>query len=147
MATEPGPLLPDVGRVTQRNARQKLSEQLAAVAAVVPIYEGSQADDGVHHQSDIDLAGIQSDELAKFALTYNFWRKPAADRVSGQLDHWLSELSANLKKISAKLPDVESYTVQVGFPLGVSVSVTFSARDGKQAKPVAGALEARPGVG
>jgi hypothetical protein len=132
MATEPGPLLPEVGRVTKANARQKLSEQLAAVAAVVPLYEGSQPDATERHRTELAIEGIQAADLAKFALSYNLWRTPAPERVTGHLDHWLSELSTNLKNISAKLPDVESYTVQVGFPLGVSVSVTFSAGDGKR---------------
>jgi hypothetical protein len=133
MATGSSSLLPAVGRVTQANARQKLSEQLAAVAAVFPQYEDSQPYSAERTKTDVNIEGLDLEGVARFQLSY--WREPADRGITARLDHWLDELTANLKKISTKLPDVESYSVQVGFPLGVSVSVTFSARTGASTSP------------
>jgi hypothetical protein len=105
MPGEPTYALPAVGSVTAGNASRKLAEQLAAVAQMNEIAE--------------------TDSDATYET--HFLLQPSAGNLSGRLEHWLDELSANLKAITSELPEVASYSLQVGFPWGVSVSVTFNS--------------------
>jgi len=44
-----------------------------------------------------------------------------ATGLPAKISDAVTKLTHNLKEITAKLPDVDSYTVQAGFPFGVSV--------------------------
>jgi hypothetical protein len=56
--------------------------------------------------------------------------EPPHGRLADRLEHALGELPANLRAIISKLPDVDSWSVQAGFPLGVNVTVTFKGGGG-----------------
>lgn len=101
--------LPAVGDVTARNARSKLAEQLAAVARM-------------NEAATTDLS-------TEYLVSVGEQHAPAT--LPARLDHWIAQLSANLKAITENLPDVDSWSVQVGFPWGVSVSVTFKTDTGQ----------------
>jgi hypothetical protein len=102
---------PAVGTVTTDNAMKKLSKQLAAVA-----------------QLNADI------EFESQVYSHSAAGEGKAAKLPEKLQHWLDVLPENLKKITVMMPDVDSYSVQVGFPVGVSVSVTFKAhRDGTRA--------------
>ena len=105
MVITPEYKLPAVGAVNAGNAGQKLSEQLAAVVRM--------------------NASVSIDEGESYGLAFR--QQPSATTLPARLDYWLNELSDNLKAITSHLPDVDSYSLQVGFPWGVSVSVSFSS--------------------
>jgi hypothetical protein len=94
-------IVPDVGTVTEANAYAKLSEQLAAVARL-----------------------NQSQGRPDLAPGRVYGAMPAGS-LPEKLENWLKKLTENLRKITEHMPDVDSFSVQVGLPAGVSVSVTF----------------------
>lgn len=110
-----------VGEVTADNARDRLAEQLSAVAAL-----------------GRDLAGDEDDWLPPFddesGAAYAYVRrrgrekKEKQDALPGKVMAAIPAIAENMEKIVAKLPEVDSWTVQAGFPWGVSVAVTFKAR-------------------
>jgi len=94
-------IVPDAGQVTAANAYEKLSEQLAAVARLN------------QHGPVVEPGRI-------------YGALPGAS-LPGKLEHWLEKVTENMKKITAKMPDVENWSIQVGLPAGVSITVTFKA--------------------
>jgi hypothetical protein len=96
-------VVPDTGQVTEANAYEKLSEQLAAVARL------NQS--GPSMEPGRIYGGL-----------------PGAS-LPGKLEHWLEKVTENMKKITAKMPDVENWSIEVGLPAGVSITVTFMASD------------------
>jgi len=98
-----GTPIPDPGQVTPSNAYDKLSEQLAAVATL------SSGSDG----------GLPEWKVDDEKLPY--WGPGPATGLPAKISDAVTKLTHNLKEITAKLPDVDSYTVQAGFPFGVSV--------------------------
>lgn len=121
MTTDPGTSgIPAVGRVTKANADTLLTEQLAAVAAF-----------------SRDLTADEDDWLEAFSAEQGqtssayFLRRTAKrerEALPDKLKEAIPAITQNMAKIVAKLPDVDSYTVQAGFPWGVSVAVTFKPR-------------------
>jgi hypothetical protein len=49
--------------------------------------------------------------------------------LPGKLGHWLEKVTENMKKITAKMPDVGNWSIEVRLPAGVSITVTFKPGD------------------
>lgn len=119
MTADPGTSgIPAVGTVTEANAGTLLTEQLAAVAAF-----------------SMDLTADEDDWLEVFSAergqsssAYFLRRKAKRETLPDKLKEAIPAITQNMEKIVAKLPEVDSYTVQAGFPWGVSVAVTFKPK-------------------
>jgi hypothetical protein len=110
-----------VGEVTADNARDVLAEQLGAVAAFGRDLAGDDEDwlPPFDDASGVAYAYLRSRDKAK---------KEKQDALPGKVMAAIPAIAENMEKIVAKLPEVDSWTVQAGFPWGVSVAVTFKAR-------------------
>jgi hypothetical protein len=139
-AYEAPDLIPDPGRITAKNAHAKLAEQLAAAATL--------GDPAVILDFGAEGPAERSGQLWTYQHRLAIQAPRRYQPSFSRLQEALPRLAGNLKKITAKMPDVESYTVQAGFPLGVSVSVTFSAsppqRAATQPGPAAPAANESP---
>jgi hypothetical protein len=107
-----------VGEVTTANARDMLARQLAAVAALGRDLAGE--DDDFSQPFDAD-----SGQFSAWASARRKEKKDKQEALPGKVMAAIPAIAANMEKIVAKLPEVDSWAVQAGFPWGVSVSVTF----------------------
>jgi hypothetical protein len=83
--------------VDSANALEKLIEQLAAV-----------------------------EELNQILASATSAGRPSAGLIE-RLKQWLEDLVDHMKVIVKSLPEVDSFSISVGVPLGVNVTVTFAA--------------------
>jgi hypothetical protein len=116
MTTPPEQALPAVGDVTEDNAARKLGEQLAALSRMSEFSVAFEA-------SPAGPAGLPRLEDLHFRSQYLLGLPHGG--LAGRLERALGELPVNLRAIISKLPDVDSWSVQAGFPWGVAVTVTF----------------------
>jgi len=124
MTTPPRQALPVVGDVTEDNAARKLGEQLAAVARMsefaLAFDAGPVGPEAGENAPGTDLAGAEGIDFKAENLL-----GPQLGGLAGRLEHALGELPDNLRAIISKLPDVDSWSVQAGFPWGFNVTVNF----------------------
>jgi hypothetical protein len=118
--------LPPTGTVTPDNAAGKLAEQLATVARMSEIGVGFEA--GPVEPARGEKAGPTelegTDELDIRPQGLLEW---PAGKLPGRLEHALSDLPENIGAITKHLPDVDSWSLQVGFPWGIAVTVNFKS--------------------
>jgi hypothetical protein len=98
-----------------------LAEQLGAVARLGRDLAGDDAD-------WIPPFDDASDVAYAYLLGRDKKKKEKQDALPGKVMAAIPAIAENMEKIVAKLPEVDSWTVQAGFPWGVSVAVTFKAR-------------------
>ncbi len=113
-----------VGEVTADNARDMLADQLAAVAALGRDLTAADEDDW--------LQPFDAHPISRSAHVRQRRRqkKEKQEALPGKVLAAIPAIADNMEKIVAKMPEVDSWTVQAGFPWGVSVAVTFTARRG-----------------
>jgi hypothetical protein len=109
-----------VGEVTAANARDMLAQQLADVTKLGRDLVGE--DDDWPQPFDAEPG-----QTYAWANARRKERKEKQEALPDKVMAAIPAIAANMEKIVAKLPEVESWAVQVGFPWGVSVSVTFKA--------------------
>lgn len=79
-----------------------------------------------HEELSRQLAAIRD---VNGRLAEDPWKRDHYGAIFGSsgeavLDEWISQLTGNLRYLTAAMPDAEGFTIQVG-PTGVSVAVTF----------------------
>jgi hypothetical protein len=111
-----------VGEVTEENAGAKLAQQLADVAALGRDLAGEDDDDF------LPPFDPESGQFYAWARDRRKEKKEKQEALPAKVMAAIPAIAENMEKIVAKLPEVDSWAVQAGFPWGVSVAVTFKGK-------------------